>query len=501
MLTSNVVTPPANAANPFANAPTTPANPLANPGASVISATLAKPAAQTALTNTQTSSPTSGLSAAAQQQYNQLVSAGASSTAALAAAKLVPTTATVQTPSSVAGASTTNTNTATPVTNTDPTTNTTNTNTAPATSIISPTITNPTPTSAPFNTAVTGLENLAGSTPAATTAYEQAVAAAQPQIQDILQGAAQQEGSTLTGGMPATVAQGRAAGIAGVAQGEVGGIQSGLATLQGGSAAAQAQQQLQGTQYSSAGGLTQPSGTYPFVFNPATGTYTQSTGGAAGTTGGTVSGASTTSQLTPAQAASAVNAGTMTPDQATSALSYLGSTAQSQLYSAMNGINPNFNWNQATQNAAVQGTLAPQVALAQSEIQNLQTTLSQAPSLQQTGIPAINAIAGWINGMLGNPSSKALDDARSTAVSAVETALSTAYGGTPTSYDNLISGWFPPNATPDQIGAGLAQFNALVKYRSQAYTSPGATTLPTQNTGTTASGAGSAPAGSVSYNF
>lgn len=175
------------------------------------------------------------------------------------------------------------------------------------------------------------------------------------------------------------------------------------------------------------------------------------------------------------QLAQQVINGSMTLDQAQSALSYAGTAGNAFLQQAITSANPNFNFNQAATNSAVQGQLGPQTALAQGEIQNLMTAMKNAPQLQQTTIPAINAVSSWINNFLGNPNSKALSDARSAAESAVSTALATAYGGTPSSFDALINGWFPPNGTPQQIQAGLQQFTNLMTVRANAYNSPGST--------------------------
>lgn len=222
------------------------------------------------------------------------------------------------------------------------------------------------------------------------------------------------------------------------------------------------------------------------VFNPATGTY--------GTPGaGDASGLDP--QTAAAGLAQQVVSGQMSYSDAVSSLGYAGNAGQQFLNNAIQQASPGFNTNQAQVNTQVQGQLAPQASLAQGELANLQSTLATAPALQTTGIPAINAIGNFINSLLGNPGSQALADARSAAISAVGTALATAYGGTPTSYDNLIGQWFPANATPAQVQAGIQQFNNLISYRAQSFGSPGTASLnnaPSTNTNNT---------GSVNYNF
>jgi hypothetical protein len=204
------------------------------------------------------------------------------------------------------------------------------------------------------------------------------------------------------------------------------------------------------------------------------------------------------------QLAQQVISGKMTLAQAQSSMGYAGNAGGAMLQQAITSASPGFNFNQAAENSSIQGQIGPQSALAQGEIQNLQTALANAPALQQTTIPAVNAVAGWINDMLGNPNSKALSDAQSTAVTAVQTALSSAYGGTPTSFDSLTSGWFPPGATSAQIQAGLQQFAQLMTLRANAYNSPGTTPQASGSNGATGGSSTSGGSGTVStggYNY
>lgn len=287
------------------------------------------------------------------------------------------------------------------------------------------------------------------------------------QIAQVGQQAAMGEaGQRTTGTTP--VAEGNAS----VTQQTAAARQSALAS--GESAALQGtQQQLTAQQQEQqgllgAGGLAQPSGTYPFVFNPTTGTFTNSGGG----------------QVTPQQAAQAVNSGQMSPDQAQQALSYLGSSSQSQLYSAMSGINPSFNWNQAAENATIQGTIGPQSSLASSVLNNLQQTLASVPSWQNTGNQTINSLGkllsnSGITGSGAQQSSQALTDSINESRTAVSNALGTAYNTTPTAFTGMVDAWFPDNPTQAQVQAGVNEFNALMSARSQAFSSPGTVPLPT----------------------
>lgn len=106
----------------------------------------------------------------------------------------------------------------------------------------------------------------------------------------------------------------------------------------------------------SAGTLAQPSATYPFVFDPTTGTYKNAANGAV---------------MSASDAAQLLSSGKMSPDQALAAVSYLGQTAQSQLTSAMQQINPSFNWNTAVGQST--GAQAAAAAPGQAAASNIGT--------------------------------------------------------------------------------------------------------------------------------
>lgn len=80
-------------------------------------------------------------------------------------------------------------------------------------------------------------------------------------------------------------------------------------------------QNLQQTGLTSAAGLQQPSASYPFVFNPTTGTFTNAGGGV----------------LSAQDAAQAVIGGKMSYDQAKASLGYLGGTGEAQLQQSILG--------------------------------------------------------------------------------------------------------------------------------------------------------------------
>jgi len=219
------------------------------------------------------------------------------------------------------------------------------------------------------------------------------------------------------------------------------------------------------------GQLTQPSGTFPYVFNPATGAFTSTTG----------------ANMTPAQVATAVNNGDMTPDQGDSSLAYMGTSADSQLKSAMQSVNPTFNWNQATGNASIQAALTPAMANATAQLNNLQTTLQNAPTSLQTPIPILNSLLQAVSSAtgVGAGNSQSIQSAITDARAAMANALGAANNATPTAYDGYVQTLIPDGANLAQVAAGIQQFNIQMQGKLGAYASPGNTT-PTTNTSTNA---------------
>lgn len=92
-----------------------------------------------------------------------------------------------------------------------------------------------------------------------------------------------------------------------------------------------------------AGTLAQPSATYPFVFDPSTGTFKN---------------AQTGGMMQASDAAQAVLSGKLSYADAKSALGYLGQTGEAQLQSAIMQANPNANLNQLEAQAAGQQAVA-----------------------------------------------------------------------------------------------------------------------------------------------
>lgn len=290
-------------------------------------------------------------------------------------------------------------------------------------------------------------------------------AVVQQNVSEEQQAIAQAEAAALAGTAQGLTAQQQAASAANQAAGQsftgVGLQQTGLNQ---GAGIAQAQQGLQQSGLGTAIGAAQPSGNYPFVFNPLTGTYQQSTGGGAG--GGTIQ--------TPGEVAQALSSGATTFDQAVQALAYMGPTAQTQLMSAMKQVNPNFNWSQAQAFSQTQGQIAPLLQQAQQALGVLSQTYQATPWFQKTGVPVVNSLFNVLSNYgVGTGSESAKQNALSEARTQVSNALGVMTNTTPTAWTSMVEAWFPNNATPAQVNAGIEKFNQMAANRQQTFGTPG----------------------------
>lgn len=230
----------------------------------------------------------------------------------------------------------------------------------------------------------------------------------------------------------------------------------------------------------------QPAGFGQTSFSPITGTFAN----------GATNGNNLDPQTYAGTLADQVIAGTLPYPQAQSLMGYAGSAGSAFLQKAIQAKNPTFNFGQAAENSAAQGTIGPQAATATEAINQLQSAMQSAPWYQTTGIPAINAISGLLSTVgLGTGSQANINDARNEAVQTATSVLGTAYSSagqvTPTSLTSLVQSWFPPNPTPSQVQAGIQQFNQRLASITSSFTSPGTVPLPSAGTNT----------GSVNYNF
>lgn len=344
----------------------------------------------------------------------------------------------------------------------------------------------------PYSQGVSGLINLAGSTPPATTAYEQAVTAAQPQIQSLRSQSAEAEGSYLTGGIPASIAQGRAAGVAGVESAEEGAINAGLAQLQGGSQAAQSQQQLAQQGFQQAGALTQPQ-----LNAPGQQYYQPSQAG----TGSSTSGSGITPDVMNSYAQMAANGElSQVPSSITS-----NPVLNNQLNTLAKSINPNYNpvLSAASATTQQQGQqLQTQTGAANAALDTLATSFNSLPGVETGGIPLTNGIAQWIGSELGSGALSQfkanLADARAQLVGALNAA-----GGTPTGNEATALQYLPDNMTPAQFqqNVGTAQQPGIVRQLLQQKVQQFTTSGTAEGSGQVSPSTGSATNGAVNYNF
>lgn len=215
----------------------------------------------------------------------------------------------------------------------------------------------------------------------------------------------------------------------------------------------------------SAAGLAQPQITTPgqVPFYPTT-----------GTTGGMVGASGATGGLDVNNIADQVVAGKMSLEQANGSLNNnIGLT--SALRSAISQKSPGFNFAQASALGGTQGVVAPQLQMAQKAIENLNNTFNSLPGWQKMSIPLLNTLGNMFSQVtsvgLGGETAKqnAIKEARTQVANALGTATNT----TPTSWDSTVQSWFPENATPEQLSAGIEQFNNLAKSRQTVYGTPG----------------------------
>jgi hypothetical protein len=180
-------------------------------------------------------------------------------------------------------------------------------------------------------------------------------------------------------------------------------------------------------------------------------------------------------QTTSKQYAQDVISGKRSYADATTAMGLYGNAGKQFLDNAIKASQPDFNFAQAQTLSATQGAVAPQLNMAQTAIDNLSKTFATLPDWQKTGIPALNSlssiVSNWTSIGLGSQTEKA--NAIKEARVQVANALGTATNTTPTSWDSTVSSWFPDNATPDQITAGVNQFTTMAKNRQGIYGEPG----------------------------
>lgn len=146
-----------------------------------------------------------------------------------------------------------------------------------------------------------------------------------------------------------------------------------------------------------------------------------------------------------------------------------------QLQQAVSAINPSYNFQQSATNQNTQGQIAPAAANATAQIQNLGSALSSVPGLENTSIPIVNSFTRLATSLLGGDSGSAtgLESARQDAISAVQGALETANGMTPSQAGSLADSYFPPGLTSAQFQNGVTQFQNQIAGKESAFSNPG----------------------------
>jgi len=173
------------------------------------------------------------------------------------------------------------------------------------------------------------------------------------------------------------------------------------------------------------------------------------------------------------QYAQEVAQGTRAYDDAVQAMGLYGNAGKQFLDNAIRGGGA-FNFAQAQALSGVQGQVSPALNMAQAAIANLQTTLQTIPYLQRTSIPLINSltnVAAAVGIGTGTATEKA--NAINEARTQVANALGVMNNTTPTAFTSMVEDWFPSNATPEQIDAGIRQFNSLAQSRQGIFGAPG----------------------------
>lgn len=261
----------------------------------------------------------------------------------------------------------------------------------------------------------------------------------------------------------------------------LGALQTGLTNTLG-----EQGQQITGLQ--AAGGLAAPIQT-PYssqVLNPVSGQPIQGTGA----NGGELNPINQIPQL-----AQDVIAGRKSPSVAAGLLGN-NPAFSSMLNAEISKINPNFNFQQAETNAQTQGTLAPSIQNASGVLNNLQTSLSNAPWWTNTGVPMINQLGTLFSKTtgVGLQGTRELEVASGDARNAISNALGSAYNTTPSSFDAYVKTLIPDNPTPADVQGAINQLGGLFGIRTNIYSQPGSVPQFTGGAGAGQSG-GSQPAG------
>lgn len=231
--------------------------------------------------------------------------------------------------------------------------------------------------------------------------------------------------------------------------------------------AANTQQGLQQQGLTSAAGLAQPVQVpYSNQFvDPLTG---QTIGGQGGGVGGSL-------QTAVQDVSQRVKSGTMTYNDALSALSSYG---QGGVNALLQSLGSNFNIAQSNTLAGQQGSVGVNYQLAETALNNVENIMKSLGAAQTTNIPFINSTANWISTQfgLGSEQTRAMTGAVQSLRNAYASLLASVKGGTPTDYSSQAAAEIPNEPTPNDIAAVRQNFEVLGKARRDILSNPGAAT-------------------------
>lgn len=302
----------------------------------------------------------------------------------------------------------------------------------------------PPPQSAPqpFNTAVSGLMGIGQGTQNSETQALLTQAKAKLQEQ-----AAENIKNINNSGADLNFKQGEASNVRlaeSAKEAALGAETQGLSTVLGQQAGA----------FESAGSLAKPSASFPFVFNPSTGQFSNSSGGLVSAT----------------DVADAVLNKQMSYDQAKSALGYLGGTAEAQLQAAIRAKNPNANLNAIQAEGAGQSSFLQSIPTMQAAntaadgiVQTVQSYLSQNTDINPNSLAISNSLQQWLEGkQLTDPRYQTLFNYLNEYVATLAPVLGV--GGSPTDFKTQLANQFVnAKASGQSISQVLANNSALAK--------------------------------------
>lgn len=170
-----------------------------------------------------------------------------------------------------------------------------------------------------------------------------------------------------------------------------------------------------------------------------------------------------------------LQSGQMTYNDATNALSGYGQGGINALQSA---LPQGFNISQSNTLGGIQGTVGPAYDYADTALKNVETLMSQLPSIQNTNTPAINNVTRGFSTLtgIGSEGTRAVTGAVNTLRNAYASLLASSKGGTPTDYSGQALAEIPDNPTTNDISALRKNFETLGQARKDIYGNAGGST-------------------------